>query len=237
MHAILGLAVLSLPGPTLQPAGMADALADQRAGGWLLWVAGDLIVSNLLVGVLLAWAADEERRERVAGFAPAHVGKATLMSETPLRDSDITRDGPTEGRPTEDDQNLDTGGEGPRDTGDQPTEDDQNLDTGGEGPRDTGDQPTEDDENLDTGGEGPRDTGDASSESGLVGRAVTEPPPSGGEDYRLVEDGPGPAGDEPGLRRADPADVETDDAYLDNLDGSGGNPDLVDPVDPAKVNR
>lgn len=195
VHALLGLAVLSLPRPTLQPAGMANALADQRAGGWLLWVAGDLIVSNLLVGVLLAWAADEERRERVAGFTPAGLGKATTMSETPLRDSDITRDEPTE------------------------------------------DQPTEDDENLDTGGEGPRDTGDATSESGLVGRAMTEPPPSGGEDYRLAEDGPGPAGDEPSLRRAEPADVETDDAYLDDLDGSGGSPDLVNPVDPAQANR
>lgn len=143
VHALLGLAVLSLPGPSLQPPGMLDALADQRAGGWLLWVAGDLIVSNLLVGVLLAWAADEERRERVAGFAPARLGKASSMSDTPLRDSDITRD-----EPTEDNENLDTGGEGPRDTGDQPSEN----------------QPTEDDENLDTGGEGPRDTGDASSE-------------------------------------------------------------------------
>ncbi len=216
VHALLGLAVLSLPGPSLQPAGMAGGLADQRAGGWLLWVAGDLVLSNLLVGVLVAWGADEERRERVAGFASAHLGKATSMSETPLRDSDITRD-----EPTEDDQNLDTGGEGPRDTGDQPTED----------------QPTEDDQNLDTGGEGPRDTGDASSESGSMGRSMPEPPPSGGEDYRLIEDGPGPAGNEPLVPGADPADVETDDAYLDNLDGSGGGPDLVNPVDPAQANR
>ncbi len=103
VHALLGLAVLSLPGPSLQPPGMPDALADQRAGGWLLWVAGDLIVSNLLVGVLLAWAADEERRERVAGFAPARLGKAS-------------------GKPTEDDENLDTGGEGPRHTGDASSE-------------------------------------------------------------------------------------------------------------------
>ncbi|MEZ5410121.1 MAG: cytochrome c oxidase assembly protein [Acidimicrobiales bacterium] len=219
VHALLGLAVLSLPRPTLQPAGMAGALADQRTGGWLLWVAGDLIVSNLLVGVLLAWAADEERRERVtvvAGFAPSRLGIATTMSETPLRDSDIARD-----EPTEDDENLDIGGDGPSDTGDQPTED----------------RPTENDENLDTGGEGPRDTGDASSESGPVRRSLAEPPPSGGEDYRLAEDGPGPAGNEPGLRGADPGDIETDDAYLDNLDGSGGGPDLINPVDPTQARR
>jgi hypothetical protein len=47
-------------------------------------------------------------------------------------------------------------------TGDEPTEDDENLDGPGEGPRDTGDEPTEDDENLDGPGEGPRDTGDES---------------------------------------------------------------------------
>lgn len=152
VHALLGLAVLSLPGPSLQPAGMAGALADQRTGGWLLWVAGDLIVANLLVGVLLAWAADEERRERVAGLAPAPLGMASGMSQTPRLDSDITWDVPT---------------------------------TRG---------PTEEDENLDTDGEGPRDTGDESGGTGMAGnRAMTEPPPSGGEDYRLAEDGPGPA--------------------------------------------
>jgi hypothetical protein len=55
--------------------------------------------------------------------------------ETPLRDSDITRDGPTE-----EDENLDTGGEASMDTGDEPTEDNENLDGPGEGPRDTGDE-------------------------------------------------------------------------------------------------
>ena len=41
------------------------------------------------------------------------------MTDTPLRDSDITTD-----EPTEDDENLDTGGEGPRDTGDESSEGD-----------------------------------------------------------------------------------------------------------------
>jgi len=77
VHALLGLAVLSLPTPSLQPAGAAGGLADQQAGGWLLWVAGDLVVSNILVGLLLMWAADEERRERVAGLVPGATGGAS----------------------------------------------------------------------------------------------------------------------------------------------------------------
>jgi hypothetical protein len=52
-----------------------------------------------------------------------------------INDNDITRDGPTE-----DDENLDVGGDGPQDTGDEPTEADENLDAGGEGPKDTGDE-------------------------------------------------------------------------------------------------
>jgi len=42
-----------------------------------------------------------------------------------------------------------------------PTEAGENLDGGGEGPRDTGDEPTEDEEDRDVGGEGAADTGDA----------------------------------------------------------------------------
>jgi hypothetical protein len=41
-----------------------------------------------------------------------------------------------------------------------PTEDDENLDAGGEHSRDTGDEPTEDDENRDAPGEHAQDTGD-----------------------------------------------------------------------------
>lgn len=43
-------------------------------------------------------------------------------------------------RPTEGADNLDAGGEGPRDTGDEPTEADDDRDTGGDGAADTGDE-------------------------------------------------------------------------------------------------
>lgn len=43
-----------------------------------------------------------------------------------------------------------------------PTEDDENLDTGGEHSRDSGDESTEDDENRDAPGEHSKDTGDES---------------------------------------------------------------------------
>ncbi len=57
------------------------------------------------------------------------------MSNDPnLNDEDI------ETRPTEADQNLDQGGEGPRDTGDEPTGDDEDRDAGGDGSADTGDE-------------------------------------------------------------------------------------------------
>ena len=59
------------------------------------------------------------------------------MSNTPMSDDDITRDGPTE-----DEENLDAPGEHTQDSGDEseePTEDDENLDAPGEDSRDTGD--------------------------------------------------------------------------------------------------
>ena len=52
-----------------------------------------------------------------------------------INDNDINRD-----KPTEDEENLDVGGDGPKDTGDEPTEADENLDAGGEGEEDTGDE-------------------------------------------------------------------------------------------------
>lgn len=58
-----------------------------------------------------------------------------MTNDSGMTDDDITTDAPTER-----DDNLDQGGEGPRDTGDEPTEDDENLDQGGDGPRDTGDE-------------------------------------------------------------------------------------------------
>jgi hypothetical protein len=52
-----------------------------------------------------------------------------------IRDSDITREGPTEA-----DDNLDAPGEHSKDTGDEPTEADENLDAPGEDSKDTGDE-------------------------------------------------------------------------------------------------
>lgn len=68
VHGLLGLVVLSFTEPVLQPPSLqgAGGLADQRTGGWLLWVAGDLVLSAVLVAAVLTWAADDARRERVA---------------------------------------------------------------------------------------------------------------------------------------------------------------------------
>ena len=54
-------------------------------------------------------------------------------------DSNLNDDDIESGRPTEADENLDAGGEGPKDTGDEPTEHDDGRDTSGEGTEDTGD--------------------------------------------------------------------------------------------------
>ena len=51
-----------------------------------------------------------------------------------MSDDDISTSGPTERG-----DNLDAGGEGPMDTGDEPTEDVEDRDAGGEGAQDTGD--------------------------------------------------------------------------------------------------
>lgn len=60
------------------------------------------------------------------------------MNEQPnIEDDDITTSGPD--GPTERDDNLDAGGEGPKDTGDEPTEDVEDRDAGGSGDKDTGD--------------------------------------------------------------------------------------------------
>jgi hypothetical protein len=52
-----------------------------------------------------------------------------------LNDDDMTSKGPTESK-----DNLDQGGEGPKDTGDETTESGEDRDQGGDGPKDTGDQ-------------------------------------------------------------------------------------------------
>jgi hypothetical protein len=54
-------------------------------------------------------------------------------------DSNLNDDDIESAKPTEADENLDAGGEGPKDTGDEPTEEDDDRDTGGEGAEDTGD--------------------------------------------------------------------------------------------------
>ncbi|MDO9263250.1 MAG: hypothetical protein Q7U02_04730 [Desulfosalsimonadaceae bacterium] len=55
-------------------------------------------------------------------------------------DSNLNDDQIQSNSPTEADQNLDAGGEGPRDTGDEPTEEADDRDAGGEGAADTGDE-------------------------------------------------------------------------------------------------
>ena len=57
------------------------------------------------------------------------------MADNDINDGDITSGGPTE-----DEENLDTGGHGSKDTGDEPTEADENLDAPGEHSKDTGDE-------------------------------------------------------------------------------------------------
>lgn len=55
-------------------------------------------------------------------------------------DSNLSDDQISSSGPTEDDENLDAGGEGVRDTGDEPTEADDDRDAGGHGSADTGDE-------------------------------------------------------------------------------------------------
>ncbi len=52
-----------------------------------------------------------------------------------LNDDDITTE-----KPTEDNEDRDTGGSGGADTGDEPTEAGEDRDAGGEGEKDTGDE-------------------------------------------------------------------------------------------------
>lgn len=64
-HALLGLVVLSMREPTLGVAsGGLDALADQRRGAVLMWLAGDLIATAMLAAAFPRWLAWERRRAR-----------------------------------------------------------------------------------------------------------------------------------------------------------------------------
>jgi len=64
-HALLGLVVLSMREPDLGVAsGGLDALADQRRGAVLMWLAGDLIATVMLAAAFPRWLAWERRRAR-----------------------------------------------------------------------------------------------------------------------------------------------------------------------------
>lgn len=69
-HAFLGVAIMGsdqLLTPelaTLAPAWLADPLADQQAGGGILWGMGDLIAVVAALGIMVAWANQDEKQAR-----------------------------------------------------------------------------------------------------------------------------------------------------------------------------
>jgi putative membrane protein len=64
-HALLGLIVLSMNEPVLGvAAGGVDALADQRRGAVVMWLAGDLIATAMLGAAFPRWLQAERRRSR-----------------------------------------------------------------------------------------------------------------------------------------------------------------------------
>jgi hypothetical protein len=64
----------------------------------------------------------------------AHGQRSPMTDPSNLNDDDITTS------PTEREDDLDLGGEGERDSGDEPTEAEDDRDQGGDGERDTGDR-------------------------------------------------------------------------------------------------
>jgi putative membrane protein len=64
VHALLGLVVLSMNGPLLDGHDTAAALADQRRGAVIMWLAGDLIATAMLAAVFPRWVQSERRRAR-----------------------------------------------------------------------------------------------------------------------------------------------------------------------------
>lgn len=65
VHALLGVVVLSMNRPLLDPVGdTAAALADQRRGAVIMWLAGDLIATAMLAAVFPRWLRAERRRAR-----------------------------------------------------------------------------------------------------------------------------------------------------------------------------
>ncbi|MDQ4089726.1 MAG: cytochrome c oxidase assembly protein [Actinomycetota bacterium] len=66
-NTFLALAIFS-SGRVLYPhyAGLRDPLADQRLGGGIMWVAGDLVLLVAVLVVAAAWARHEERQNRLS---------------------------------------------------------------------------------------------------------------------------------------------------------------------------
>jgi cytochrome c oxidase assembly factor CtaG len=75
-NTFLALAI-STAGHVLYPhyAGGGDPLGEQRLGGGIMWVAGDLLLLGAVLLMAAAWARDEERRnllsEQAADRAPS----------------------------------------------------------------------------------------------------------------------------------------------------------------------
>jgi cytochrome c oxidase assembly factor CtaG len=69
-HAFLGVAIMGseqLLTPelaTYAPAWLDDPVADQQAGGAILWGLGDLIAVVSALGIMVAWANDDEKQAR-----------------------------------------------------------------------------------------------------------------------------------------------------------------------------
>lgn len=66
-NTFLALAIFS-SSRVLYPhyAGLRDPLADQRLGGGIMWVAGDLVLLVAVLIVAAAWARHEERQNRIS---------------------------------------------------------------------------------------------------------------------------------------------------------------------------
>jgi putative membrane protein len=65
IHALLGLVVLSMEDPLLGVGADASAaLADQRRGAVVMWLAGDLIATVMIAAAFPRWLREERRRAR-----------------------------------------------------------------------------------------------------------------------------------------------------------------------------
>jgi putative copper resistance protein D len=91
-NTFLALAIFSASAPlyrhyaTLERTWGPTPLADQQAAGAIMWVVGDLIFLLAILGVVLAWMRDEERREarresRVAAERAAIRAREAALAE------------------------------------------------------------------------------------------------------------------------------------------------------------